>query len=89
MNDKIKVKIFDFSQSDLKISWQAIVYNNANLFEHGKYYTNCKGCGLWKNNQQILGIFEFQLSTEKTENLRRIEQYYLEKWQYGLSKRLK
>jgi hypothetical protein len=88
IDSKLLVKITDLKQHDLGYSWQISINNDSSLLEQGVYHTNNEGRGLWKENHQVLGTFEFELSSNRTVAVNKIKRYFKEKWQSGLSKRL-
>jgi hypothetical protein len=85
---KIKLKITDLKRHDLGYYWQISINNDSTLLEHGAYHTNHEGRGLWKEDHQILGTFEFELPSNHIVAINKIKRYFKEKWQNGLSKRL-
>lgn len=86
--DNIGITITNLEKTNGAYVWNIVVVKGSVVLEASDYHTNRNRCGLWKSHQQVLGTFEFSLPDDRCQAKEKIQCYFAEKWQYGLSKRL-
>ncbi len=83
-----QIIITELGINEREVRWRLSVIDRATTLESGAYRTNQCGCGLWRNDCQVLGTFQFALRADHEQAAAAIRQYFQTKWESGLSQRL-